>query len=258
VKIEHVIELNAPGSGNWQGAARNTQSGEWFLAHSQKRPGADGVGQDDEDVVFYRFNRNGKYLDSMTLLGGAHVYGFGVSSSNIIWASHNGDGRNDVVTFAYRPDAEIGKDRTRLMHVFTDNRAWISFSPSREWAAIMERTDEVDTYRRYAKQDILDNVNRPRGKAITIPRTPTRVVQGFSLKDDYLYLLLGSADAPAWLEKWSFVTAKRMGRVEVSTVGFKEGEAKGKREPEGMDGDLFFIKVWTGEQRRLRGYRHNY
>jgi hypothetical protein len=243
-----VVELDAPGAGNWQGAVQNVVSGEWFLGHSRGR--TDG----GEDTVIYRFDKAGKYQDQMVLLGGAHLYGFGVSDTNVLWLPHN-DGGNDIITVQYEPGKTKTKADGTQMHVFTDNRAQVSFSPSRDWVCVWERTATTDTYRRYLKQNVLDGLDQPKGKAVAIPRG-SRVVQGFSLVNDNLYLLLGAADQPAVIEKWSFTTGKKLLSTPVTHMGLLAGET-GMREPEGMDGRTFGIKVMQGAARKLRVYRHN-
>jgi hypothetical protein len=248
-EFTQVVELDAPGAGNWQCAVQNIVSGEWFIGHSRGR--ADGL----EDTVVYRFDKSGKYQDSMTVLKGAHLYGFGVSDTNVLWLPHN-EGGNDIITVQYEPGTTKTKADGTQMHVFTDNRAQVSFSPSRDWVCIWERDAHTDTYRRYAKQNVLDGLDQPKGVAVAIPRTAGRVVQGFSLVNDNLYLLLGAADAPASIEKWSFTTGKKLQTVPITQLGLLAGET-GMREPEGMDGRHFGIKVLQGSARRLRILKHN-
>ena len=106
MKTELVAILNGPGWGNWQGACENRKTGEWFLAHSKRRPDADGYGEDDENLILYRFakpaaDKTCRPLDRCTLVHGAHCYGFGVGDTNVVWASH--EPSNEVVTLRYQP-----------------------------------------------------------------------------------------------------------------------------------------------------------
>lgn len=247
-----IIELDAPGGGNWQAAVQSTGTKDWFIAHSRGR--ADG----GEDVLLYRFNAAGKYRDHMTLPNCAHVYGFGVSDTNIVWLTWNGHGTgNDVVTFQYRPGT-ISKADTQQMHVFTDRPAGISFSPTRSWAVVRQAGFPAghETYRLYTKQDILDGNNDPWGRDVVIAESSSRVVQGFSVADRNLYVLIGLAPGSAFrVEKWSFATGRKLGELKLDRrLGLPAG-VDAKVEPEGMDGDTFGMKVNIGAQRRMVVYK---
>lgn len=252
-----VIELDAPGGGNWQGTAQNIKTGEWFVAHSRSR--SDGA----EDVVLYRFDKAGKYKDSMTLPKCSHVYGFGVSDTNIIWLTWNDASGNDVVTFQYKPGKKIAKKDTSQMHVFSNGKVDISFSPTRYWAVLRQADypKGYETYRLYTKTNILRGNDRPWGKDVKVKTSSSRVVQGFSVADKYLYVLIGLAPKSAFrIEKWSFKTGKKVGEMKLaSSVGLAEVSAKSgtKTEPEGMDGNTFSIKAGEGSDRRMVVYKLN-
>lgn len=268
-----VVELDAPGAGNWQGAVQNIATGEWFIGHARAR--TDG----GEDAVFYRFDKDGVYQDKVELLGGDHPTAFGVSESNIIWTSHNGprapggEPVNDIVTFRWQPNAQLLKQNCQVMHAFTDLPAHISFSPTRGWAVIRERTKTTDYFRRYSKQNILDGIDKQVGKTVELPRVAP-ATQGFTCIEDRLYVFRGAANEKTWIEVWSFTTGQKLREYDVTHVGLYEGEvetlkpaaqvdgtpflptdqAKLMREAEGMDGRYFCVKVAQKAMRKQRIY----
>lgn len=247
-----VIALDAPGAGNWQGIAQNVVTGEWFIAHSQKRE--DGA----EDTHFYRFDKAGAYQDKMTLVKGGHVLGFGVSDTNVIWTTYNDASGNDVVTVQYE-GSKAGVQKTKAdctpMHVFTDGNAQISFSPSRDWCAVLERTSDYDTVRRYAKSDILDNKDNPRGLPVRMKRSPGRTIQGFAPVNANLYVLTGMTLGEAAIEVWSFDTGEKVATHKLGGGTVLAGVVSDKIEPEGCDGRLFGMKVGTDAARRLHVFK---
>jgi hypothetical protein len=250
--FEKVIELDAPGAGNWQGAAQNVKTGEWFIAHSRGR--ADGA----EDVVLYRFDKAGKYQDKMTLEKCSHIYGFGVSDTNVIWVTWNDD-TNDVVTLQYEAGKTVSKSAASPMHVFSDGWVDVSFSPSRDWVAHRQRnypSKGFETYRRYRKDNLVAGVDDKSGVDVVIPTSSSRVVQGFSLVNSNLYVLIGLAPNSAFrIEKWDFKTGKKVGELKLDPrLGLRDGE-NDKVEPEGMDGRTFGMKVGTDDARRLIVYK---
>jgi hypothetical protein len=248
-----LAELNAPGSGAWQGAARNSRTGEWFLAHS------DG----DGDTHLYRFHAGDaivkRYRDKMTCLGAAHVYGFGVSDSNIVWLGWDGRDGNDVVTLSYRPGETVRKPAATKMHVFTERPAQVSFSPTRAGLVVMETAGASYRFTKRLKVDVLANQDRPQGRTITLPKPTTTWLQGFSLAGEFLYVAWGKTAQRSWIDKWSFTTGERVGRLDVSAAGFLPGEratpASASRELEGMDARTFAVKVYRDGARRLRVYQ---
>lgn len=246
------IRLDPPGAGNFQCSAQNRKTGEWFVAHSRGR--TDG----GEDVVLYRFDKSGRYRDKMTLPKCSHVYGFGVMDDNVIWLTWDDTKGKDVVTFPYRANTTISKSKTKPVHTFSDGHTDISFSNTRYWAAIRYTNTPqkgYERYRRYRRNDILAGKNNKWGKDVNIKTSSTRVVQGFSLGNEFLYVLIGLAPHSAFrIEKWSFATGKKVGELKlVSTLGLKPGETA-KVEPEGMDGSLFTIKAYEGDSRRMVVY----
>lgn len=257
VGYKKIISLDAPGGGNWQGAAQNVKTGEWFVAHSKAR--SDGK----EDVILYHFNRLGKYKDRMTLPRCSHVYGMGVSDTNVIWLTWNDSSGNDVVTFQYKANKTIAKKNTSRMHVFSDRSVNISFHSSRDWAALRQGDypSGYETYRLYRKSDILSGNDKKWGKDVKIRMSSSRVVQGFSVGDKCLYVLIGLAPRSSFrIEKWSFKTGKKLAEMKLpSNIGLSEVNIKSgkKTEPEGMDASYFFIKAGEGNDRRLIVYKLN-
>lgn len=241
--FELVAELDAPGAGNWQGATRNMQTGEWFLC--EKREGL---------CIFHRFNPDHKYRDSMTVTGQTGQTSFGVSDTNILWFTHNGGGVNDVVTKSYEPGKTVDKSDCTPMHVFTIGNAQITFNPTRDWAVIRRVMTDTETYKRYRKEDILADEEKQWGKTVTVNRSDDRVVQGFSTVGESVYILTGKSNGPAFIEKRSFVTGQLERKVDITHLGFEGGEPSGKREPEGADGRHFGIKVWEGDTAGADGH----
>lgn len=247
-----VAELDAPGSGAWQGAAVNKRTGEWFLAHS------DG----DGDTHVYRFGAAAgvrkPYRDRMTCRGAGHVYGFGVSDSSVLWLTWNDRTGNDVVTISYRPGQAVTKASATRMHVFTENDAQVSFSPTRAGLVVAEFLPGRYRFTKRLKADVLANRDRRQGRTITRPKPSSTWLQGFSVAGDFLYLAYGKTAARSWLEKWSFETALKVGELDVSSAGFLPGEratAAASRELEGLDARAFGVKVFHDGARRLRVYQ---
>lgn len=257
VGYKKILSLNPPGGGNWQCAAQNIKTGEWIVAHSKSRS------DDKEDVILYRFDRLGKYKDKMTLPKCSHVYGMGVSDTNVIWLTWNDSSGNDVVTFQYRPNKKIAKKNTTRMHVFSDGKVDISFSPTRAWAVLRQPgyPKGYETYRRYSKSNIIAGNDKKWGKDVKIRTSSSRVVQGFSVRNEFLYVLIGLAPRSAFrIEKWSFKTGKKVSEMKLpSNIGLSEVSVKSgrKTEPEGMDGGHFFIKAGESNDRRLIVYKLN-
>lgn len=248
-----VMELDAPGHGNWQGAVLNRETHHWFLAEAQKLPT-----EDREDVVFHHFDEEGQYLDSMRCEAGTgyslHPTGFGVDSGDELWFTWN-ETSNDVVRVKYRAGATLHKGDTEALHVFTDGHAQVVLSPTKAWVAIRELTADTETYTRHSKANVLSGKEDPSGVPVVIERRPDRVVQGFSVVERFLYVLTG-LHSPGWIDKYSFDTGKPVARMSVDAFGMLTGDPDGRCEPEGMDGRYFGCKVYTGSARRLRIYRH--
>lgn len=257
VGYKKVISLDAPGGGNWQCAAQNIKTGEWFVAHSKGR--SDGK----EDVILYRFDKAGKYKDKMTLPKCTHVYGMGVSDTNVIWLTWNDSSGNDVVTFQYKANKTISKKNTSKMHVFSNEKVDISFSPTRYWTVLRQQNypHGYETYRRYTKANVIAGNDKKWGKDVKIKTSSSRIVQGFSVGNEFLYVLVGLAPTSAFrIEKWSFKTGKKVSEMKLpSSIGLSEVSTKSgtKTEPEGMDGNHFFIKAGEGNDRRLIVYKLN-
>lgn len=252
--FEKVIELDAPGGGNWQGIAQNKKTGEWLVAHSRSR--SDHAG---EDVVLYRFDSRGRYKDRMTLPKCTHVYGFGYMDDGTVWLTWNDRAAgNDIVTFKYQANKSISKKQTRQMHVFTDKHVDVSFSPTRASVVLRQpkTVNGYEVYRQHSRSDILGNKNRPHGKEIKIKISSSRVVQGFSCVNEFLYVLIGLSPRSAFrIEKWSFKTGKKVGELKLNPrIGLTSANETGT-EPEGMDGDMFAIKAGTGSKRRMAVYK---
>lgn len=243
-----IAVLDADGAGNWQGAVRDKATGEWFLAEAL--PVADR-----EDTIIHRFAPDGTPLDRMLLRAGdghgIHLTSFGVHAGTL-WVTWN-EQVNDVVTVPYRAGETIRKDDTKPMHVFSTGNIQISLSPTRDWAALRRIQKDTETYRRVAVTDILGGRNRGRGVPVVIPRHPDRVVQGFALVNDRLYVYTGESNQIAWREHWSFSSGKLIGKQSLSQYGLQPGET-GKHETEGADGRTFGFKVFQGDQRVLRVY----
>ena len=241
-----VISIDAPGSGNWQGVVRDIEADQWFLAEAQVIDG-----EDREDTVLHRFNAAGKYLDSMRCSPAKgyklHATSFGVNDGNV-WLTWNEDA-NDVVTVRYVPGATVRKADCQLMHVFSDGNIQIGFSPDRKDVVLRRVRAEVDEFRHYAKQDVLDGTDNQQGKTLIIPReTDKRTMQGFGIIEDRLYILTGrpSRKQPTIIERWSFTTGKLIDKTTIDLPG----------EAEGIDGLTYGRKVGTGAARRLVVNRH--
>lgn len=251
---EFVIELDAPGGGNWQGAIRTKNY--WYMAEAIKR--SDG----SEDCLIHRFDLDGRYLDKMTLDADkgvkVHPTGWGVSDSGVIWQTWNDDAEgNDVITCNYLAGTTIRKSACQEMRVFSNGNVQISFDDTRDWATLRVITSGYDTHTLRRKADILDGVDKPEGKPVKIKRSATRVVQGFSVYRRHLYVLVGltSAGSKFRVEKWSFDTGEKVGEFPIGETHGLKAKESGKVEPEGMDGLLFGMKVMTGAKRRLRIYQ---
>ena len=120
----------------------------------------------------------------------------------------------------------------------------------------MERNPDVDTYRWYDTEDVLNNRNDPIGRPVVVPRSSGRVVQGFSCAEGSLRILTGAANRPSYLERWSFGTAEREVRERVDQLAAAvPGAPKGKLEVEGCDGDTWGCKYGEGNARRFYVFR---
>ena len=254
-EFELLIELDAPGHGNWQGAMRTAT--HWFMTEAKVQ--TDG----SEDCLVHRFAAGGRYLDTMTLNADkgvkVHPTGWGVSDGDIVWMTWNDtlEG-NDIVTLAYKAGGTIKKSACQEMTVFNDGNVQIAFDDSRELASLRHVTKTHDVHTLHRKQDILDNNENVLG-VVKIPRQTKRVVQGFTVARGHLYVLVGlhSAGSPFAIEKWSFSNGQF-----VQSWPIPDGLGD---EPEGIDasndeGDLcllFGMKAGKGDARRLRIFKHH-
>ena len=255
--VRLVVELDAPGAGNWQGAVQNAATKEWVLAEAV--PTASGV----DDMVLHRFTKEGTPVDKMVLVGAGHWTAFGVSDTNVIWGTWN-EGTNDVVTIQYQGGARATKRDTTPMHAFSTGNVQVSFSPSRDWLVYRLIKKTTEEYRRYSKADVLAGLDNQRGKTVVVQRDPARVVQGFSLRNRNLAVLTGASNKPSFIDRYSFDTGEHTGRLDVTEVGFTDAERAaaaapdgrplGKREVEGMDGRRFCVKVWQGDGKGADGH----
>lgn len=251
-----VADLNAPGSGAWQGACQNKRTGEWFLAHSR----GSYLGRSAEEVHIYRFSKSGRYLDKMICVDAGHVYGFGVSDSNIVWLTWDGPDGNDVVTITYRPGRTMHKRDASKMHVFSEHSTQVSFSPTRAGLVCCEKVG-ADRYRftKRLKADVLDNRDEPQGEPFYWNEPDRTWLQGFSVAGEHIYICCGKTDQPAWIEKRKADGGRLVGKLDITSAGPLPGEslAGAHREPEGMDARTFSVKIFTGTARRLRVYQLN-
>lgn len=238
LNAKFVIELTPPTNGNIQSFAQNVSTGEWFVSEAKSRK--DGL----EDAIFYRFDKNGKYLDCCVFDKGGHPQSFGVSDTNILWLTYNDAKGNDVVTRQYKPRKTFTKADTTQMHVFTDKGSYITFSPTRDYCVIREvNNNSLETYYRRSKVDILKNVDDVLGVPVKIKRNADRIVQGWTVRNDNLYVLTGATNKTTLIEKWSFKTGNLISVADVTKVGPKAGEVVVHREAEGMDSRYFGIKL---------------
>jgi hypothetical protein len=221
--IKLVAELNPAGAGNWQGAVK--AGGYWFVAHARRG---------DRVAIFHRLSAAGREVDQMTVTGGQmHPTGFAVIG-NTIYAAYG----TSVVTFGYRPEARIGKSGTRP----TGWQGEISAAPDGRTAVLRQGN-------RYRQIMLGSGVQT--GHTV---RTPPGARQGFSVLGNVLYVLTGATNRPARVDTFSFKTGRRISTRSVTGVGFRPGEKRSFREPEGMWGNLMGVKVKNGDARRLRVY----
>lgn len=246
-----VLELDAPGGGNWQGAMRTDES--FYLAEAKAQ--ADG----SEDCIIYRFTKDGAYKGSMTLDADAgvkvHPTGWAISGG-LIWMTWNDAKGNDVITVRYADGTILRKSQCKVMNVFTEGNVQLALDHTRSLAALRRVRVATDDFVLRRRVDIESGTDTVLG-AISTPRTPTRVMQGFTASGDYLYVLLGlrSARSPFQIEKWSWKTGQL---VETRPIPDDLGS-----EPEGIDatndhGDpclLVGMKAGKGDARRLRIFR---
>lgn len=244
-----VLGAGVPSHGNWQGVARNQVTGEWFMAHSKKASNG-GV----DDGIFYRFFPNGVYRDKMVIPNLGHIYGFGVSDTNILWFTWDIGSSKYVVTMDYRAGKTIrSRSAATPMHTFSDNSTQVSFSPSRDYLVVMEDLGNRRAFTQRAKADVLSNTDRKVGQEIVIPDS-AGTLQGFSLVDGFLLLLFGAPERKAWIEWWDFATGDKTKSLDITSAG-TEGKKLSQREPEGMDGRYFSIKIEGGAARRMMVYK---
>jgi hypothetical protein len=180
----------------------------------------------------------------MTLVDAGHCYGFAVHQGTVFisWDF------TAIVTIPYRGGkTAVQADATPL--AIPDKTVQVSLSDDRAELVVMAGSASNRIFTRRLVSDVLAGRDVRLGK-VDPPHNGT--LQGFTLRGDYLYLLYGSSDSKAWIEKWSFVTGKKVATLDVTAAGFLPGETPGKREPEGMDGGTFGVKVWQGDARRMR------
>lgn len=254
-RIALVAELNAhPSHGNWQAITRNSRTGFWFMAHSKTTNGS------KEDVFIYRFDASGKYLDAMRIINGGHILSLSVSDDDVLWLTYGATvasmAKGELVTIVYRPGTTASRNRMRIMQAFHSGGGQISISPSRQWAVICNPWGTAYQFTLRKKEDILNKADKPSGHTIKIAHRASPL-QGFSLDDECLFLLYGRDNGKAYIEKWWFKTGKKLGSVDVTNVGWRKGEKRDQKEPEGMDGRYFGMKVHGGPARRMRVYEHN-
>jgi hypothetical protein len=244
--VKVLATLDGPGAGNWQGSCKDLSTGHRYIVHSR----ASHLGGSAEDVHIYGFNTKGKRTGEHVLVDAGHTYGFGVIDGVIWIAWDDSEQGNDIVTIPFKPGAVSKKSDAEQMHVFTDEPAQISFSPTRTACVIMTGPASHRTFTQRLTKDVLNNKDDVQGKPVETGHPG--VLQGFSSVGRSLYLLYGSSNEKAWIEKWSFNDGKKRDVFDITDVGFLPGEPSGKREPEGMDGRTFGIKIYEGDARRLR------
>lgn len=247
-----VAELDAPGSGAWQGHGYNRKTGEYFLGHSL------GSGAN----VFYRFGKatgvKKPFRDKMTFLDGTHIYGFGIADDYTIWTSWDQRDGNDIVTVKYKPGAKIRKAQSKKMHVFSERPTQMSFSPTRAGIVLLkELAPNKFELTKHMTANIVANKNEPVGKPINVTVPRGTWLQGFSLCGDHIYVCYGKTDLKAWIDKYDIKTGKKIGTLDITSAGLLPGESsKGaSREPEGMDGQTFSVKVFHDDKRKLRVFK---
>lgn len=249
---ELVAELNPPGGGAWEGAVRDITTDEFYVGHSL------GTGQGK----IHHFGKSDSikkpYKDTMELDDLTHIYGFGVHSKRV-WIGWDCADGNDIVKLPYCGDKTVQKSAADKLHVFTENPTQVSFSPTRTRLVLMETCGGNYRFTKRRTADILKNKDDVLGKAIVVPHGDSDKVwlQGFTLSGDGLYVLWGRPDEKAWIDRYSFGRAKQTGTLDVTGAGYLPGEPHDGREPEGMDGHTFGVKVHRDSDRLLRVYRLN-
>lgn len=216
-----VAELNPAGSGNWQSAVRD--GAYWYVDEAR-----DSAGQ----AVIHRLGADGRELDRMVLNGGDHARSFAVVDGRIYHPF--GD---SVRVFDYRPGTTISRSQTKD----TGWRGDFALDPS-------GRTAVLRNGGRYRAYDL--QTKKRVGVEINISNA---VRQGTGVQGTTLYILTGPTNAPAKIDSYSLTTGRALSSVDVTHIGL-EG-VHGNREPEGMYGSQFGVKVYTGDKRRLRIYQ---
>jgi hypothetical protein len=251
--FELIAELDAPGSGAWQGHSLDITTGNYYMAHSLEAG----------DGKIYRFDKSDSiqkpYKDKMVFRDLTHVYGFVVHEGKL-WLPWDDRGGNDIVTIDYAAGKTVKKSAAKQMHVFTDLPAQVSFSPTRAGLIVCETLVGSYTFTKRLTQDIIDNKDDVQGKVITVPKPRDTWLQGFSLAGEYLYIAYGKTAAKSWIEKWSLESGQCVGKLDVSDAGFLPGESRSSsrsREIECMDGRTFSVKIDHDEKRKLRVYDLN-
>lgn len=216
-----IAELNPAGSGNWQSAVRDGPY--WYVDEAR-----DAAGQ----AVIHRLDGSGREIDRMVLNGGDHARSFAVVDSRIYHPF--GD---SVRVFDYRPGTTVDRGQTKD----TGWRGDFALDPTGRTAVIRNG----GRYRAY------DFATKKRiGAEINISNA---VRQGTGVQGTTLYVLTGATNKPARIDSYSLTTGRPLSSVDVTGVGL-EGR-HGNREPEGMYGSQFGVKVYTGDKRRLRIYQ---
>jgi hypothetical protein len=238
--------LNAPGSGNWQGAYQNRSSGEWFVVEAK-----DNAAGTAEDTILYRFSAAKVYQDSMTFLGGGHQTSMSVDNSNNIWCSFGGN----IVRFAYAGGTTISTATTITVPV-TGATKQISLSPTRTIACIRRIQTTTETYSVWPLTGTTFGTQT--GVDIVVNRANNRVVQGFGVNNNEVRVLTGESDWAvnpinrAYLERYSSTSGNLLEKIDVTDWGISAGEESLKLEPEGVDGNRMGWKIGTGTDRVMR------
>lgn len=217
-----VVELNPSGAGNWQSAVRDGQF--WFVYQAR---------DSRHEGVIHRLSDRGRELDKMTAEGADHAVSFVVTRGRVSVAFYG-----SVRTFTYKPHTTIARAHTR-------KTSWphgeIAMDPGGQNVVIRNGNH----YRAFDAAS-----RKPVGVEV---RTETGSRQGFGIEGTTLYVLTGPTNAAARVDSYDFTTGRSLGTVDVTRAGL-EG-VPGNREPEGMFGSQFGVKVYTGDRRRLRIYQ---
>jgi hypothetical protein len=218
--VREVISLNPSGAGNFQTMAKDGPY--WYVAKATTGNNA---------AVVHQLNGAGQQVSEMRVRGEMHPTGIGVRKG-IVYA----DVSDTVVSFPYRGGTTIdGGSQSK-----TGWHGEISIDPHAD-RAVIRRGNKYRLYDMATKKEI--------GVQI---KTAPGMRQGFGVSGKILTILSGKTNGPASMETWSFTTGKRIGIRDVTDVGFRKGEKKGNREPEGVFGNMIGVKVFTGDKRRLR------